>query len=470
MTLIKPDTTTSLIGKWKSYPAYKDSGVEWLGKIPEHWEVKRLKFVAKIFGGGTPSKENLDFWSGDIPWVSPKDMKAEIIYDAEDHITEYAIEHSATRLIQPGAVLIVVRSGILRHSIPVSINVQPVALNQDMKALVVEPFLKAEYVASLIRGHQHALLMEWRKEGATVESIEFELLANTPCLVPVLSEQHAIATFLDRETAKINALIAKKERLVELLQEKRAALISQAVTKGLDPTVPVKDSGVEWLGEIPAHWGVKRLKFCLRSIEQGWSPLCENRPAEVEEWGVLKVGCVNGIKFNPTENKALPAETQPFPELEIKGGDVLVSRANTRELLGSASVVTQVRPRLLLCDKLYRLNLLPGAINSNYFVLAMGSSTIRFQLERDATGASNSMQNISQGTILNLIFPLPNVTEQQAIVTYLDHETAKIDALISRIREGIEKLKEYSTALISAAVTGKIDVRGEITPSDGTDL
>src|SRR6266436_1947649 len=107
MTQTKPTVPASLTGKWKSYPAYKDSGVEWLGEIPVHWEVRPLKFVAKFFGGGTPSKENLDFWSGDIPWVSPKDMKAEIIYDAEDHITEYAIEHSATRLIQPGAVLIV---------------------------------------------------------------------------------------------------------------------------------------------------------------------------------------------------------------------------------------------------------------------------------------------------------------------------------------------------------------------------
>src|SRR6266516_3905771 len=256
-------------------------------------------------------------------------------------------------------------------------------------------------------------------------------------------------------------LFEEEERLIELLQEKRAVLISLAVTKGLDPSVPMKDSGVEWLGEIPAHWEVKRMKFCLASIEQGWSPTCENRPAEIDEWGVLKVGCVNGIEFHANENKALPAETQPISDLEIKQGDVLVSRANTRELLGSASVVKQVRPHLLLCDKLYRLYILPKTVNPTYLVLAMGSSIIRFQLERDATGASNSMQNISQGTILNLAIPLPDMLEQHTIVDHLNIETAKIDALISRIRDGTEKLKEYSSALISAAVTGKIDVRGE---------
>src|SRR5207253_6072819 len=159
---------------------------------------------------------------------------------------------------------------------------------------------------------------------ATIQNVSADKYANLPVPIPSLLEQSAIIAFLERETARINTLIAKKERLIDLLQEKRAALISHVVTKGLDPTVPMKDSGVEWLGEIPEHWEVKRLKFCLDSIEQGWSPTCENRPAEIDEWGVLKVGCVNGIEFHPNENKALPAETQPIYELEIKQGDVLV--------------------------------------------------------------------------------------------------------------------------------------------------
>ena len=223
----------------------RDSGVGWLGEIPEHWEVKRLKFVANFWGGGTPSKENLDYWSGDIPWISPKDMKAEIVYDAEDHITEYAIEHSATRLIQPGAVLIVVRSGILRHSIPVAINARPVTLNQDMKALITEPFLRAEYLASLIRGHAHALLVEWRKEGATVESIEFELLANTPCPIPPLPEQQAIVTFIDHEIAKIDALVSRIQEGIEKLKEYSTALISAAVTGKIDVRGEISMQGSE---------------------------------------------------------------------------------------------------------------------------------------------------------------------------------------------------------------------------------
>lgn len=212
----------------------KDSGVEWLGEIPGHWEVKRLKFVATFFGGGTPSKDNLDYWSGDIPWVSPKDMKSEVIQDTEDHITRTAIVHSSTRLIQPGSVLIVVRSGILRHSIPVAINALAVAVNQDMKALILKPFLKPEYLASLIRGHQKALLVEWRKEGATVESIEYELLINTASPIPPLTEQQAIMEFIQQETAKIDALISRIQEGIEKLKEYSTALIGAAVTGKID--------------------------------------------------------------------------------------------------------------------------------------------------------------------------------------------------------------------------------------------
>jgi len=152
-----------------------------------------------------------------------------------------------------------------------------------------------------------------------------------------------------------------------------------------------KDSGVEWLGEIPAHWKTKRVKHCLKLIEQGWSPSCENRIAEDDEWGVLKVGCVNGAEFNPDENKALPADLEPCQELEIKPGDVLMSRANTRELLGSTSVIKSVRPRLLLCDKLYRLKV---AATQNY---KPSTSKIALPSCANSTTAKPTLKKVSTG-------------------------------------------------------------------------
>lgn len=467
MTQTELTPTASISGKWKPYPAYKDSGVEWLGEIPAHWEVKRLRFICHV----NPSKTALSYLPIDTP-ISFLPME-QIGVDGSVSLEE-------TRTIEQ------VRQGytcfrngdvIVAKITPCFENGKGALCNQllngigfgttELHVLRAKDETDPNFIFYLTRSKPFREIGTAMMYGsAGQQRVPEDFINDFQVGFPFLTEQCTIATFLDHETARINALIAKKERLIELLQEKRAALISHAVTKGLDPTVPMKDSGVEWSGEIPARWGVKRLKFCLDSIEQGWSPPCENRPAELNEWGVLKVGCVNGVNFNPDENKALPAETQPISELEIKQSDVLVSRANTRELLGSASVVSQVRPRLLLCDKLYRLKILPNTVNPIYLVLAMGSSIIRFQLERDATGASNSMQNISQGTILNLVIPLPSISEQQANVDYLENETAKIDALVSRIRDGIEKLKEYSSALISAAVTGKTDVRDEIASQD----
>jgi type I restriction enzyme S subunit len=284
-----------------------------------------------------------------------------------------------------------------------------------------------------------------------------------------LSEQRAIAAVLDRETGRVDRLVAKKRELIERLKEKRTALISRTVTRGLPPDAaraaglpanpPLKPSGIEWIGEIPKHWEVKRLKFELWKIEQGWSPQCDNTPADEGEWGVLKAGAVNGPEFDPNENKRLPDEETPLPEFEIKTGDFLISRANTRELLGSAALVRKVQPKLLLCDKLYRLTIRKRTLNSEFLLRFMRSLPGHFEFERDASGSSASMQNIGQQSVRNLWIPFPPLPEQAAIAAYLNEETAKLDALVGKVAEAVERLQEYRTALITAAVTGKIDVR-----------
>ncbi|ELK2319971.1 restriction endonuclease subunit S [Salmonella enterica] len=213
----------------------KDSGVEWIGQVPEHWEATKLKHVAAFSGGGTPSKENPDYWNGCIPWVSPKDMKHEVITDSIDHITTKGLENSATKLIDSGAVLLVARSGILRHTIPVGINNVPVSLNQDMKALSLdETRVRPRFILRWVQGLNRSLLGIWAKEGATVESLEHEYVANTRLPLPDLKEQDAILATLDLETARIDALISKAEQSITLLKERRAAFITAAVTGQID--------------------------------------------------------------------------------------------------------------------------------------------------------------------------------------------------------------------------------------------
>lgn len=213
----------------------KDSGIEWLGQVPAHWDVTPLKFIATFSGGGTPSREIAEFWGGEIPWVSPKDMKYETISDSEEKITGVGLEESASSLIQSDAVLLVVRSGILRHTIPVAVNICPVALNQDMKAIRLdEKRCLPQFLKRLIQGMNEAFLNQWLKQGATVESIEHNYLAGTPIPLAGLEEQFNIISFLDHETQKIDTLITEATQAITLLRERRAALISAAVTGKID--------------------------------------------------------------------------------------------------------------------------------------------------------------------------------------------------------------------------------------------
>ncbi len=227
-----------------------------------------------------------------------------------------------------------------------------------------------------------------------------------------------------------------------------------------------KNSGVEWLRAIPSHWKVIRVKRLVSSIEQGWSPQCESFPAEtVDEWGVLKVGCVNGGVFKPSENKKLPPELEPMPAYTLKRDDLLISRANTRELVGSAAVVLEDFENLMLCDKLYRLRVIDSACSATFLAAYLGTLETRSQIELEATGSSSSMLNIGQSVILELPVPLPDMPEQRAITTFLDHEIAKIDGLIAEQEKLIALLAEKRQATISHAVTRGLNPQAPVKDS-----
>ncbi len=247
-----------------------------------------------------------------------------------------------------------------------------------------------------------------------------------------IGEQRAIAAFLDRETAKIDALVAKKERLIELLQKKRAALITRVVTKGLDPNVPMKDSGVEWLGEIPAHWGVKALKrlACLRA---GVAITAES----IEEVGAFPVFGGNGIR-GFTSSYTHEGE---FPLIGRQGALCgCLNFACGRFWASEHAVVAAPQ----------------AGVNAYWLALLLRAMSLNSYSE------SAAQPGLAVDTISALHVPAPDVSEQRTIATFLERETAKIDALVAKVREAIGRLKELRTALISAAVTGRIDVRWEV--------
>ena len=453
------------------YPEYQESKAVWLGRIPTHWEPKRLRFATgRIEQGWSPQCDNNlaedDTWgvmkvgcvNGDQfdareNKALPPDLEAKSEYEL--HPKDILVSRANTRELIGSAAI-------------VPDNVRPKLLLCDkLFRLSPNTDVNEEFLTLCLRTPAARYQYEREATGASgsMQNIGQDTLKNLVLPFPPYEEQKTIAAFLAWKTNQIDTLIAKKKELMEKLKEKRLAVITQAVTKGLDLAAPLRDSGIPWLGDVPKHWNVKRLRFAVTKIEQGWSPQCDNQPAEEDAWGVMKVGCVNGDEFDPLENKSLPAELVPLREYELKPKDILISRANTKELLGSAAIVpSNIRPKLLLCDKLFRLCPDPQ-VDEEFLTGYLRTPAARYQYEREATGSSGSMQNIGQGTLKNLVVAFPPLDEQRSIFQYIRVESANVDVLMQKTESAIAHLTEYRTALITAATTGKIDVRQVAIPA-----
>lgn len=439
------------MSQYKPYSAYKDSGVEWLGEVPEHWELRKLKHMARFSGGGTPTRDNPEFWNGDIPWVSPKDMKSEFIMGAEECITAAGLAGSSSSMVPAERVLMVVRSGILKHTIPVAINQVPVALNQDMKAIWLDSdYLSERFFLRWVQGLNDDLLKVWLKQGATVESIEQEYLADTLMPVPPVREREHIVRHLDRETARIDALVAKKTRLIELLREKRQALITHAVTKGLDPNVKMKDSGVEWLGEVPEHWELKPLKYIGSSIiGLTYSP--DDVVGEGEGVLVLRASNIQRGQLVLGDNVYVRAAIPPA--LVTREGDILIcSRNGSRALIGKNALIGKEAAG----HSFGAFTTVFRSASNQFVYYVLNSALFKFQSGRFLTTTINQL---TTETLNSFEIPLPPPIEQIEIAKWLDVNLETLDAVVARTERSIGLLKERRSALITAAVTGQIDLR-----------
>jgi len=448
---------TVLSGKYVEYSEYKDSGVDWLDGVPAHWFSTKTKYGYDVTLGKMLQKEPKS--SEDKLWPYLKAVNVQAYGVSIEQVGKMWFSPSELRSLKliDGDVLIseggdVGRAAIWRSELPEcyiqnAINRGRPKNNQSSRFLF--------YWINMLKGAEYIDIL---CNKATIAHYTAEKVENSPLFLPHDEEAETIANFLDHETAKIDTLIEKQQQLIALLKEKRQAVISHAVTKGLNPNAPMRDSGVEWLGEVPEHWEVARIKYHTTVFEQGWSPQCDSRPAEDGEYGVLKVGCVNYGAFRYLENKALPKELDPKTQYLLKSGDLLISRANTKELVGSAAVVDGNYDNLILCDKLYRLRL-GGSVNAQLIAYYLALPVIRQQIELEATGASHSMQNIGQSTIKELLVLIPPTEEADKLVLKIKCKIDLFNMTLDKVGRQIVLLQERRTALISAAVTGKIDVR-----------
>jgi type I restriction enzyme S subunit len=450
--------STAGLRRFKPYPQYKNSGVEWLSAIPAHWKITKMWDVADAISGGTPTKEVTEYWEGTIPWISAKDMKRRQIDSSEDSISEAALRETALKMVPPGSVLIVVRGMILAHTFPVGISKVPLTINQDLKALRLRDELDCEFFAYWLEGVGSPLLDVVVEEAAHgTKAIRMDRWRVMPVEVPPKAEQRAIANFLDREMAKIDALMAKKERLIELLQEKRAALITQAVTKGLDPTVPMRDSGVEWLSTIPVHWKITKMWDVTEAISGG---------TPTREVARYWQGSIPWVSAKDMKRRVIDASEDSISEVAVKESRL--------KIILPGSVLIVVRGMILAHTFPVGISQVPLTINQDlkalslhqqldceffaYWLEGVGPQLLDVVVEEAAHGT----KAIRMDRWRVMPVQLPPKEEQRTIVSFLDSSTVKIDALNLKVRDAIDRLKELRTALISAAVTGKIDVREEI--------
>lgn len=268
--------------------------------------------------------------------------------------------------------------------------------------------------------------------------VPFSVLRTIDVYIPPTAQQRATAEYLDRETAQIDTLIAEQQRLIDLLRERRVATIAHATDTG----------------------ALVELRRLIVELRQGWSPNCEPWPADgVQDWGVLKVGCSNSGTFVATENKRLPDSEAGRPDLAVRRGEIVMSRSNTKELVGAASVVEDDYPRLMLSDLTYGLTV-SGSADPTFLAYALGAPPVRAQIAAASKGTSPSMQKISQQDIRALRVRVPSIVMQHQVTSELKVASTKIDTLIAESERFIELARERRSALITAAVTGQIDVSG----------
>ncbi|MYL05521.1 MAG: hypothetical protein F4012_01445, partial [Gemmatimonadales bacterium] len=255
--------------------------------------------------------------------------------------------------------------------------------------------------------------------GSRMPRADWAVIGRLRVPSPDLHRQNTIVDYLDAETERLDALISEKQRVVELLAERRRAIIARAVTRGLDRGVPTRGSSIPELEQIPAHWSAVRLRHLLTDIEQGWSPRADVTAPSADAWGVLKLNAVNRGRYDDAAAKALPPDVRPRKDLEIRAGDVLVTRSNTPQRVGDACFVGATRSKLMLSDIIYRLGLRSDVIDGRFLVYFLTLPVGRVQIEHDARGTSASMVKVSQELMKDWRIPVPPVEDQRLNVATL---------------------------------------------------
>lgn len=434
----------------KRYETYKDSGIQWVGAIPSHWDSNKLKFFADISTGTTPSTANEEYWNEATEnWYTPADFNEGDIHlnGSSRKVSAMAFEKSACKVFKKNVVLVV---GIGATLGKIGFSRVECSANQQITAIEfydnVYPLFGAYYLSSLKE------VMKSLASAATLAIMNQSVTGSIPFVCPTLAEQETIAAFLDHKVGQIDATIAEKEQMLEDLKAYRSAIISEAVTKGLDKNVEMKDSGIEWMGEIPSHWDIVKTSYLFDDIGSGTTPNTNDDSLYDADNGInwLQTGDLNDGHITKTSKKISQKAIEgnstlrlyPVNSLVIALYGATIGKVGVLDIETTTNQACCVLPPSdkVLTDYAYYV-----FITSKKALLNLASG--------------GGQPNISQAIIKNHRIPYPSYVEQQAITTYLDNKVEQIDKTLLELESQINDLKSYKSTLITEAVTGKIDLR-----------
>lgn len=444
------------------YPKYKDSGVEWLGEVPEGWEVSQIKrttyLKARVGWKGLTSEEFQEQAFAYL--VTGSDFREKFVkWDECYQIEQERYDDDPFIQLENGDLLIT-KDGTIGKLAIVSGLERPACLNSGIFVVRPRNTYTTEFMYWTLSSSVFSVFCDLESFGSTINHLYQNVFERFSFPAPTHSEQTDIVEFLDRETAKIDELVAEQRRLMELLKEKRQAVISHAVTKGLNPQAPLKPSGIEWLGDVPEHWEIGKLNRLI-STRKGIAFKAE----DFSDQGVpvVKASDIKGLTIRSSET-CLPIHfKEEFPKAILKAGEIVLSTVGSNpdvrnSAVGQIGKVPESLAGSLLNQNTVVFNSLTLTLGNDFLFLILQTVGYRDHLDLNAHGTANQA-SINVADMLDFFVPLPSASEQIEIAKFILEESAKFDTLTTEAQRAIDLLQERRTALISAAVTGQIDVR-----------
>ena len=431
----------------------KESGIDWIGQIPEEWESGKVKYFSKISAGATPDRNNLLFWNGDINWMSSGEVNQEIVKYTAETITNLALKKSSTKLLPIGTVMLAM-NGQGKTKGTVAILAIETASNQSLASFIVDGnrlnnqylyyFFKAGY--SYIRG----------LKGEDRDGLNLQLVSNITVLLFDIKEQQKIADFLDKKTTQLDKVKSLLEEQIQKLKDYRSSLIYETVTKGLDKTVPMKDSGIEGIGQVPEGWGVSKLKFTLEKVSNNikvgpfGSSLSGDAIRSSGKW-VYNQRNVLDNNFTETDTFISDAKWKELKNFSVVSGDILLT---TRGTIGRIAIVPKDYFEGILHPCLMKFRVDSHIVQPRLIKYFFNDTTlVKEQLK--FLSNSTTIDVIYSYNLKNIIIPIIPLEEQYGILEYLDKHASNVDALIKVKQEQIDNINKQRQTLIYDYVTGK---------------